>query len=83
MNWRNLVIGAILTLIVTIVGGVLVVLLTRQPTSAERIIYTVDEPVKFEANETKVSLVSAKVANVAIRPQVTWSWLWKLMIKLL
>lgn len=29
----------------------------------ERIIYAVDEPVKFEANETKVSLVSAKVAN--------------------
>jgi hypothetical protein len=64
VNWRNLAIGASLTLIVTVIGGILVVLLTRPPAKAERIVYSLDEPVKFEANETKVSLVSAKVANL-------------------
>jgi hypothetical protein len=60
VNWRNLLIGAILTLIVTIAGGVLVVLLTHPPAPAERMVYTVDDPVKLEADETKVSLVSAR-----------------------
>jgi hypothetical protein len=64
MNWRNIIIGAILTLIVTVIGGLLVVLLTRPPALAEKLVYTIDPPVTFDAKDTKISLVSAKIANI-------------------
>ena len=54
MKWRDVFIGSIATLIVTVVGGVILYYLTReppqplqplQPPPAERLVYDIDSPV--------------------------------------
>jgi len=64
MNWRNIIVGALLTLIVTVIGGILATILTRPPTLAEHLVYTIDPPVTFDAQDTKISLISAKITNL-------------------
>jgi hypothetical protein len=64
MNWRSILVGAFLTLIVTVIGGILVVVLTRSPAPEERLVYTIDQPVIFDAKDTKISLISSKISNL-------------------
>ena len=55
------------TLVVTIVGGVAIYYLTRQPSApapAEELVYDIDTPVVFESDQTELSFTNVRVKNV-------------------
>jgi hypothetical protein len=64
VKWRDLIAGGLIALAVTIIGGIAVYLVTRPPPSSEELIYTTDQPVVFAAENTEISLISARVSNI-------------------
>jgi hypothetical protein len=67
MKWKSVLLGAIATLVVTILAGVAVYFLTKEPPDPpplENLRYYVDPPVVFETAETTLALVSLRVANL-------------------
>src|ERR1017187_7306366 len=66
MRWRDVLIGAMMTLVVTGGGGVVVFYLTRQRPPApasERLVYELDRPFSFETDTTKNTFQEIRVAN--------------------
>ena len=62
MNWRDVLFGAFVTLIVMVVGGVVVYYLTVG-SPAEKLTYEVDKPVTFESGQTTMSVFNIRVKN--------------------
>ena len=64
MRWREILLGAVSTLVASILAGVAIWYLTRdQPKSAE-LRYTAEEVVYFEGMPTQIAFVTVKVSNV-------------------
>ena len=71
MKWRDVILGSIVTLIVTVTGSVIVYYLTREsppPLPAERLIYDIDKPVIFDSDQTTMSFVNVRVKNTGEKP---------------
>lgn len=67
MNWKGIFVGAIATLVVTILAGLLVYYVTKEPSApepSEELVYSVDPPVVFKTEERTIVLLSARVSNV-------------------
>ena len=71
MNWRDILLGSIVTLFVTVVGSVIAYYFTREPpppAPAEKLIYEVDTPVSFDSGQTKMSFFNVRVKNTGEKP---------------
>lgn len=71
MKWRDILIGAFLTLAVTVVGGVLVWYLTKEPhkkAPEEILVYQIDAPAKFSSNKNKLSFYQIRLENIGTIP---------------
>ena len=71
MKWRDVFLGSIATLIVTVVASVIVYYLTREsppPPLAEKLIYDIDKPVTFDSDQTTMSFVNVRVKNTGEKP---------------
>jgi hypothetical protein len=64
MRWKELIIGSVLTLAVTIVGGLAVYAFTREQPRAERLVYEVPESLTFDLPSTKRSFVTIRAGNL-------------------
>ncbi len=65
MNWKPVIIGALISLTVTIIGGTIVYYLTRdKPTlQSEKIIYDIESPISFTTDNNKLKLQVINVQN--------------------
>ena len=65
MKWRDVVIGSIATLIVTILSGIIIFYLTRIPEKnpAEKLTYLVELSAAFESANNEVALVNVILIN--------------------
>ena len=66
MNWRDLFLGAFVTLIVTVIAGVAVYYLTAESSpfsQREKLVYDVDNPVTFDSGQTTMSFFNVRVTN--------------------
>ena len=71
MNWRDVLLGSIVTLLVTVIGSVTAYYLTREPPPpppVEKIIYEIDTPVSFDSGQTKMSFFNVRVKNTGEKP---------------
>jgi hypothetical protein len=71
MRWRDILIGAFVTLIVTVIGGVIVYYATRVVQSSpqtERLIYSLDDPQTFKTQNTNLTFLSLRAGNVGDAP---------------
>src|ERR1700730_5237876 len=68
MNWRQLIISSIVTLIVTILGGAAVYWLTRESVprsvAAPKLYYESSPPAAFITETTKTTIYALKISNV-------------------
>jgi hypothetical protein len=65
MHWKDILVGALVTLLVTIVAGIIVFYLTtpRRP-SGEKLVYSLEQPFTYESPKTHDSFRTIKVANL-------------------
>lgn len=64
MRWREMLIGAAITLVVTVIGGVIVFYFTQErEDSRERIVYELGEQISFEGSNEKASIGSLSFIN--------------------
>lgn len=70
MKWKDVVIGSIATLIVTILSGVAVYYFTKEPSKpqSEKLVYSVEQTGAFETANTKVALANVRIANTGNAP---------------
>lgn len=70
MNWKDIIIGSIATLLVTILGGVGVYYFTKEPAEKNEAIltYSTDETANFKGGETSVAFTNYKIFNQGNRP---------------
>lgn len=67
MKWRDIIIGALITLFVTIIAGVIVYYVTREPTkppAQEKLVYQVEQPSCFLSDQNKLALLTIRVGNL-------------------
>jgi hypothetical protein len=67
MRWRDALVGAILSLVITVAGGIIVWIFTHEPKTnppSEKLRYTVSEVASFEPGGTKIGIVTIRVFNV-------------------
>lgn len=67
MKWRDIIIGALITLFVTIIAGVIVYYVTREPAKApaqEKLVYQVEQPNCFLSEQNKLALLTIRVGNL-------------------
>jgi hypothetical protein len=64
VKWRDIVVGALVTLFVTVVAGIIVWYVTRQPQpSTERLVYNLTTSATFGSDAGSITFLSAKVRN--------------------
>lgn len=64
MRWREVLFNALLTLIVTIIGGIGVWFFTKAPPPpAEQLCFSVEEGSTFESEHTRIGIVTVQVSN--------------------
>lgn len=65
MNWRDVIIGSVSTLVVTILGGIGVYYFTKEKPieKAERLFYSIENSGQFTGNEKSVGVVSVQLEN--------------------
>jgi hypothetical protein len=65
MKWRDILIRSAVTLIVTVLGGVIIFYLTREPKvdPKEHILYSTDGPTTFEFQNSKFTTASVLFTN--------------------
>lgn len=65
MNWKDVVVGAVATLVVTVLGGVAVYYVTREPDDkrSERLLYTVTDPASFKGASQDLSFRTIRLTN--------------------
>lgn len=68
MRWKEILVGAAVTLVVTVIGGLLVYKFTQTPNKNEILSYEIDKQVAFEGVSNKISIGSAKMANIGGQP---------------
>lgn len=67
MRWRDIFIGALITLLVTIIGGVIVYYMTREPSPkriSEKLVYQADTQAKFASEKTQLSFHQVRLGNI-------------------
>lgn len=66
MHWKEIIIGAVITLIITITGGVIVYYITqaRDNPNEEILTYQVERQIAFEGTENNLSIGTLKFANI-------------------
>lgn len=67
MRWRDIFFGAIATLAVTVVAGLVLWYLTRDPPRVAEIKYTTDDIVYFAGTPKQIGFVTVKVSNVGTK----------------
>ncbi len=70
MRWREVIVGAIVTLLVTIVGGISVWFLTREQApkwDGEKLVYNVDALGDFDLSTGRLGIFTIKAANIGNR----------------
>ena len=70
MKWREIIIGALVTLFVTALGGITVYYATKEPEipKKENLVYTIEDPTTFESPTSSFRLQSIRLANVGDLP---------------
>jgi len=65
MNWKDIFVGAIATLTVTIIAGLAVYYITREPAKPkeETLTYSIEPISTFEAESTKVAILNIRIRN--------------------
>lgn len=66
MRLKDLLLGSVITLVITIIGGVLVYYLTREPREllAERLTFSAEPIVGFETSTNKLAISSIRTVNL-------------------
>ncbi len=67
MKWREFILGAVVTLFVTVAGGVFVYYLTRDqqpPLPKEKLVYNIEKSTVFKTESTELSFVTVRAANL-------------------
>ena len=66
MKWKDAIIGAAITLLVTILGGIAVYYFTKEDPieKKENLIYKVEPPVSFEGSGSKLSISNITIENI-------------------
>ncbi|WP_316214654.1 MULTISPECIES: hypothetical protein [unclassified Bradyrhizobium] len=67
MNWRDLMVGALISVTVAIVAGIFVWWLTREPRAEpqfEQLRYSIAEVASFSPGEARLGIVTIKVSNI-------------------
>lgn len=67
MKFRDVAIGALVTLIVSIIGGVIVWALTKADPIAEKLQYNIENAATFTADRTKISFITVKLSNTGTK----------------
>lgn len=71
MKWRDLIIGFISALLVTVFGGALVYYLTKEPPkekALEKLIYSTEQTATFNAKKMKFVLFTVRLGNIGNLP---------------
>lgn len=70
MKWKEKLIGATLTLVITVLGGVLVYYFTKEKHEkfSEILSYQIDKQVSFKGDKNQLSIGSLKFANIGNKP---------------
>ncbi len=70
MSWKEILIGAAISLIVTVLGGLLVYYFTyyKSEPKSEILSYQIDKQVSFVGSDKQVSIGSLKFANIGAEP---------------
>lgn len=65
MKWKDILVGAVLTLIVTVLGGIVVYYVTKEPDDkkVERLIYSVQQSASFTGGNQDLTFTSVRVEN--------------------
>lgn len=73
MRWKELLIGAAITLVVTVIGGLLVFFFTQEKDEpkTEILSYQLDKQVSFEGSDNLISIGALKFANIGNEPART------------
>jgi tetratricopeptide (TPR) repeat protein len=67
MNWRTLAVGALVTLVVSVIAGVIVWLITKPEPIAEKLQYSIENAATFTADKTKISFITIKLYNAGTK----------------
>ena len=71
INWKDVVIGSASTLVVTVVAGVFIYYLTKEPPpkpAAEMVVYEIQRAGEFHSTTTKLALQTIRVGNLGDAP---------------
>jgi hypothetical protein len=63
MKWRDVIVGAVVTLLITIVAGVVVWYLTREPATSESLTYSEQSLASLNAEKTKINIIVIRISN--------------------
>ena len=67
MRWKNMILGALITLCITVIGSVAAYYLTRQKSATaptEKLVYQIEKPTTFETEATKRSFLTVRAGNL-------------------
>ncbi|MCB1488135.1 MAG: tetratricopeptide repeat protein [Bauldia sp.] len=69
MNWKDLLVGAAVTLLVTVVAGIVVYYFTREPSgpSGSKLEYTIQTDANFETERANITFLSLRLRNTGDR----------------
>ena len=70
MKYREIIIGALVTLFVTAIGGIIVYYATKEPEipKKESLVYTIEDPTTFASPTSSFCLQTIRLANVGNLP---------------
>ena len=66
MKWRDVIIGAIVSLLVTILGGVAIFYATKEPDEKkqERLVYSINQTAQFSGGSQDLAFSSLTLSNL-------------------
>jgi len=71
INWKDVAIGSASTLVVTVVSGVIIYYITKEPAPSlrtERLVYEIQQLGEFQSQNTKLALQTVRIANLGDIP---------------
>lgn len=64
MSWRDILVGALVTLVVTVLAGVVVWWLTRESGPAvEKLVYSIEQVASLPLNDTQLNVITLRITN--------------------